>query len=450
MSHKNDICEKRKSKRERKINPKDIQLPKGYSIEVFASGLTAPVSLITAANGDMYLADSGAGDKNGKVYKYSGKHFELIADGFHAPLTGISFYNGDIYVSHRGVISILKPNGKVINILTGLPSYGDHYNNQVTFGNDGKMYFGQGTATNSGVVGEDNSHWVKKYPFFHDYPGNSICVNGLNYRTRNLFTPSIFEEAFTGAFSPFGTPISNTEQIKGVVKATGSILRANPDGSDLELVAWGLKNPFRIKFDKLNKLFAANHGMNARGSRPIENSPDEFQLIFQNVWYGWPDYSGGMPITNAIFKPKNYPQPQFLLAQHPMSPPKPFAAFPSHSGIMGFDFSPDENFGNAGDIFIAEFGNIGCKGKRAVPSPNVGHRVSKIDNNTGAVSVFAANKSGFPASYTNDGGFETPIDVMFSNKGSMFIVDFGVISDDNDYETGTGVIWRIKKHNKSC
>lgn len=33
---------------------------------------------------------------------------------------------------------------------------------------------------------------------------------------------------------------------KGVTKATGSILRANTDGTGLELVAWGLRNPARI------------------------------------------------------------------------------------------------------------------------------------------------------------------------------------------------------------
>ena len=70
--------------------------------------------------------------------------------------------------------------------------------------------------------------------------------------------------------------------------ASGSILRANPDGSKLELVAWGLRNPFRLRFDRFNRLFTANHGIDVRGSRPIANSPDEFQWIRQNTWYGFP------------------------------------------------------------------------------------------------------------------------------------------------------------------
>jgi hypothetical protein len=47
------------------------------------------------------------------------------------------------------------------------------------------MYFGQGTATNSGIVGEDN-RWIKNYPFFHDYPGSFIPLVGQNFRTKNL------------------------------------------------------------------------------------------------------------------------------------------------------------------------------------------------------------------------------------------------------------------------
>lgn len=50
----------------------------------------------------------------------------------------------------------MKPDGTKEDIISGLPSQGDHHNIQVIFGRDGKMYFGQGTATNSGVVGLDN------------------------------------------------------------------------------------------------------------------------------------------------------------------------------------------------------------------------------------------------------------------------------------------------------
>lgn len=77
------------------------------------------------------------------------------------PLTGITFYKGNIYVAHRGFSTIVRLDGSKKDIISGLPSLRDHHNNRVIFGPDGKMYFGQRTATNSGVVGEDNSRWVK-------------------------------------------------------------------------------------------------------------------------------------------------------------------------------------------------------------------------------------------------------------------------------------------------
>ncbi|MGZ4162323.1 MAG: hypothetical protein ACXVNF_16225 [Neobacillus sp.] len=67
-------------------------------------------------------------------------------------MTGITFYKGNIYVAHRGSITMVKPDVSKQDVLTGLPSFGDHHNNRVIFGPDGKMYFGQGTVMNSGVV----------------------------------------------------------------------------------------------------------------------------------------------------------------------------------------------------------------------------------------------------------------------------------------------------------
>src|SRR5699024_7836612 len=127
---------------------------------------------------------------------------------------------------------------------------------------------------------------------------------------------------------------------------------------DLELVCWGLRNPFRINFDRNNRLFAANHGMDIRGSRPVANSPDEFQWIRPGMWYGWPDYTGGLPVTLPQFKPKGELQPSNLLARHPMHPPKPFTTFQPHTATMGFNFNNNADFGYEGDAFIAEFGAI--------------------------------------------------------------------------------------------
>ena len=434
------------AKYKRKLNTSDIKLPAGYSIEVFAEGLDTPINMIFTDTGEMLIADSGVITGNGKVLQYSNKGFEVIAEGFNPPLTGINYINGNIYVSHRGYITIVKPDGSKQDIISGLPSFGDHHNNQVVFGNDGKMYFGQGTATNSGVVGLDNS-WVERYPFFHDYPGSNIILHNNNFMTKNIQTASPNEYTCTGAYSPFGIPNIPCEMEKGIIRASGSILRADLDGANLQLVAWGLRNPFRLKFDRFNRLFSSNHGADVRGSRPIDNSPDEFQLIMPGVWYGWPDYTGGLPVTLPRFKAEGKEQPEFLIANHPMIPPNPFALFTPHAAIMGFDFNYNRDFGPYGDAYIAEFGSEAPETTGGKPLPGVGHRISRINMNTGDTTTFAINKSGFAASYSGDGGFESPIDVVFGPDDAMYILDFAVTPENepDEFYPGSGVIWKITK-----
>ncbi|MGE5632589.1 MAG: PQQ-dependent sugar dehydrogenase [Caulobacteraceae bacterium] len=442
----NDNAHTQKSNK-RRIAPEDIALPKGYKIDVFAAGLNTPINLIFDNFGEMYLADAGITSGDGKLLRFSAGRLETIAEGFNPPLTGITFYQGEIYVAHRGNVTKVSTGGRKENIIEGLPSWGDHHNNRVVFSSRGKMYFGQGTATNSGVVGEDNNSWLGRYPYFHDYPGSTIVLSGQNFRTRNLQSACENDYAYTGAFSPYGVPNYPGEIAKGIEKAGGSILRADPDGSNLELVAWGFRNPFRMKFDCDNRLFTTNHGMDERGSRPVANSPDEFIKVKPGTWYGWPDYTGGLPVTLPAFKPEKGPKPSSLLACHPMVPPKPFSAFKPHSAIMGFDFNYNYEFGEVGDVYIAEFGSEAPRTTGGKPLTRVGHKVSRIDMNTGDVRPFAVNKTGYAASYTGGGGFERPIDVVFGLQGEMYIVDFGVEDEESQggYAPNTGVIWKVTR-----
>ena len=424
-----------------------IQLPQGYKIEAVAKDLNTPIGLTLTDKNDILVADAGITSGNGKVYRLTAEGPKLIAEGFNVPLTGITFHKGSIYVAHRSVISRVSLEGKREDIIIGLPSYGDHHNNRVLFGADGKMYFGQGTATNSGVVGED-SHWLKKYPFFHDYPGAFITVTGQNFKSKNLLTEAKNDTVWTGAFSPFGVPSYQNEYIKGITKASGSILRANEDGSGLEVFAWGLRNPFGLKFDRHQRLLCSNHGIDERGSRPIAESPDEFQWVRQGMWYGWPDYTGGMPVTNPIFKPVGKKQPKFLLAHHPMIPPKPVAVFTPHSAIMGFDINYDPAFGPADESYFAEFGSEAPETTGGKLTPGVGHRVSKINLSTGKITVFAANRSRRPASMSAGEGIERPIDIVFGKQSEMYIVDFGYRKPPGSgegYIPKTGAIWKVTK-----
>jgi glucose/arabinose dehydrogenase len=433
---------------QRILNPSDISISSDYIIEVFAQGLDSPISMLFTNEGDMLIAESGFTTGNPRVLRLVDGRFEVVADQFNVPLTGITYFNGILYVSHRGFISIVEQDGTRRNIITGLPSNGDYFNSRVVIGPDNKLYFGQGTATNSGVVGLDND-WVFTNPLVCDYPGEYIILNAQNFETDNILIERPEREIiYTGAYSPYGVPNVPFELRKGVVRASGSILRANLDGTELELFAWGFRNPVYIEFDALGRLFASNNGYEVRGSRPIANALDEFFLVTSGVWYGWPDYSGGEPVNLPRFKPDRGQQPELLLTQHPNTAPRPYAVFPPNSVIMGFDFNYNKNFGPYGDVYIAEFGGFGTKRVGdAIPYLGTGQRIARIDMRTGGVTTFAINKSGFPASLTKGGGFERPADVVFGPEGAMYVLDLGwnVPNSPGDFIPNTGVIWRINK-----
>jgi Glucose / Sorbosone dehydrogenase len=99
------------------------------------------------------------------------------------------------------------------------------------------------------------------------------------------------------------------------------ILRCRPDGSELSLVAWGLRNAYGLGFLPDGRLIATEQSADARGSRSIGNAPDSLYVIEQGAWYGWPDFVCGRPVTDPAFKPQHGPQPRFILADHDRLPP---------------------------------------------------------------------------------------------------------------------------------
>jgi glucose/arabinose dehydrogenase len=125
----------------------------------------------------------------------------------------------------------------------------------------------------------------------------------------------------------------------------------NADGTQLEVYAWGLRNPFGVMWSPDGKLYAADLGFDERGSRPIGNAPDAIWEVKQGAWYGWPDYAAGIPVTDPRFKPSRGEAPKFLMKTHP-DIEKPVLTLPPHSSPTKMDFSRGSGFGVAGHMYI--------------------------------------------------------------------------------------------------
>src|SRR5262249_19000318 len=88
------------------------------------------------------------------------------------------------------------------------------------------------------------------------------------------------------------------------------------------------------------------------------NAADNIWVVEEGSWYGWPDYSSGIPVTDPRFRPAEKPAPRFLLKEH-LPVPTPFLTLPPHVGVGKVDFSPaGAPFGHAGEVFVAEVGDM--------------------------------------------------------------------------------------------
>lgn len=433
----------------RPLNADAIKLEEGYKIEPLIANLSVPTTAIFDG-ADLLIAESGwANTAPARVVRIKPDWtMQVLAqDGLQAPVTGLLMVDGKLFISHKGKVSVVE-NGALRDIVTGLPSNGDHQNNNIVLGPDGKIYIGQGTATNSAVVGEDNYvfGWLEKNPTVHEIPCKDITLVGQNFETGNPLTADPNDRVTTGAYKPFGTASTPGEVIKGDAKCGGSIARFNPDGSGFEMFAWGLRNPFGLEFDKNGQLWATFHGADVRGSRNIFNDPDYLVKVEKDAWYGWPEYFDGKPVTGPEFREPTKEQPQFLWQDHPPLT-KAFTTFRTHVAVNGITFSPGGTFGMDGEAFIAEYG-VYLPLTTGVNINPVGFDVVRVNMQNGQVKPFASNKLPGPHYINRGGGFDRPSDLVFGPDGSLYVVDWGsstLSSEGLKLVPLTGAIWRIYK-----
>jgi glucose/arabinose dehydrogenase len=137
-------------------------VPQGFQINVFASNFKRPRWLTVAPNGDIFLADTGAGEivvmrdpKNtGRAQER-----EVFVDGMRRPF-GIAFHEGYVYVGNMNELVRFRYDPKTSKRLgekehlLDLPS-GGHDTRSVVFSADGRhLFVGVGSASNIDT-GED-------------------------------------------------------------------------------------------------------------------------------------------------------------------------------------------------------------------------------------------------------------------------------------------------------
>jgi len=212
----------------------DIAVPAGYRIEPVATALTFPAGVAFDDIGQVYVVE--AGYSYGETWT-TPRLLRIAPDrppsviapgGRNGPWNGVTFHQGAFYVAEGGELEggrILRIDlhGSVTPLVEGLPSLGDHHTDGPVIGPDGFLYFGQGTAANSAVVGEDNAKfgWLARHPSFHDIPCKDITLAGHNFESSNPLQQDASARMTTGGFVAFGTPTSSGQVIRGRCPAMG-------------------------------------------------------------------------------------------------------------------------------------------------------------------------------------------------------------------------------------
>ena len=444
---------------ERRYEPRDINVPDGYAVDLVASGFVAPVHGCFDDAGNLYVSEAGhKSDAPPRIWRVDvatgqkALHFELPAERWvkTGALTGACWHDGDLYFANTDTISRLHADGSLEDLVTGLPGRGDHQTNHPIIGPDDKLYWGQGCVTNMGVVGADNFgyEWLADNPTVCDVPAQDVTLTGRNYEYRDVLG-SLTDTVRSGALSPFGTETQPGQVIAGSDKPSGAVLRCNLDGSGLETVAWGLRNPYGLAFAPDGRLFATEHGSDERGGRFIIGDPDDLYEISEGSWYGWPDFASGIRLDDPHWGDGGQGR-EPVLAQFPDSdPPKPPASFETHAAANGLDFSRDAAFGFVGQAFVALFGDLApiTTPRQVVPA---GFKVVRADLATGELADFAVNRRAGPASKLLHGGFERPSHCVFGPDGALYVIDWGEIKIAPELgairmKQGTGAVWRIRR-----
>ncbi len=486
------------------IDRAKVEYPAGFDLERHVVNLTAPRALAFDKEGNLIIAGGKDSDvwitgfrPDGTTFNVYPVNRSLLSLGFgsgkfslYGPIGGMLVYDGMVYVSHRdgdglGVISALDYKGNRKTIVAGLPAQGEHGVTDLAIDpKSGRLFFGVGTATNSGVVGRDDFDigWVRDHPTVHDVPWSRTKLLGRRFNTRNPDALLIFggnDLSVSAPFQEYG--VSNRTTIPGVgdgpeksAKFNGGLFSIPAGGGELFAEAHGIRYPRGLVFDEYGHLYFTNDGMEMRGSRPVKDDPDSLLRLnpglpnLQIAWYGWPDFTTDLhPVTDAKYQPPEamilpygYPDLSFVLdlKASGLNAPNPNSglvqgSFPSQSGAAGLALAPvDGPFKEyAGSAIVALAGDRApfATGGQKLADPAVGSKVARVDMDRGQVRDFIRNTKATRGSLIgNDPDLlERPVDVVFGPDGSMYLLDFGKMrmrgGREDVPEDGTGKVYRL-------
>ena len=213
-----------------------LQLPEGFSLSLYADNLPMARMMAVTETGDLLVSRPRAGevvwlrDSDGDGRADSRR---VVLSGLDRP-HGLALWKQWLYVAETDAIGRVRFNsatggldGRYERLITGLPGGGNHWSRSIAFGPDQKLYVAVGSSCN-------------------------VCEETDPRRA--------------------------------------AISRFNPDGSDAELFATGLRNTVGLDFAPWSgALYGTDNGRDLLGD---DFPPCELNRIERGGFYGWPYVNG--------------------------------------------------------------------------------------------------------------------------------------------------------------
>ena len=350
-------------------------VPKGFEAQLYATGFANPRYLLTAPNGDIFVTESSANairvlrdsDNDGRP-----EINEVFATRLKSPF-GLAFYPPGpspefLYVANtNGIVRFpyregdLKARGKPVHVADlssgGRLTGGGHWTRDIVFSKDGRKLFASiGSKTN---VDDETSE------------------------------PEERERA--------------------------RIFQFDPDGSDREVYAWGLRNAVGIAIHpETGELWAS---VNERDGLGDDLVPDYITRVREGGFYGWPWYYLG-----------KHQDPRHRGARPDLADKvlTPDVLVQAHSAPLNMIFYEGDQFPDVyrGDAFVALHGSWN-RAKRT------GYKVVRVPLDQGKPrGVYEDFLTGFVTPEGNVWG--RPVGLAVAKDGSL------LVSED-----GNNSLWRV-------
>ena len=308
-----------------------IDVPPGFRVASFASGLSHPTAMAYGPDGRIYVTQDGG---TLVAIRPGTRRPAVLVRALRTPL-GLAWRGDELFVSEQGRLERLTLHaGRLVGrrvIVKGLP-FGEHQQDNVVL-HDGRLYWGSG----------------------------STC-----------------------------------DACKEKDARSATVLSLRPDGSDLRVVARGLRNPYGLAFQPgTGRLYASVNGQDELGTKTDPEPAEMVVVVKPGAFYGWP---------------RCWPNARTLrLSGSCGGVTRPAAFLEPHASADGLAFW-------RGDLFVAEWGQY--------LSNRFGRRVVRIelkkDGTASRVTVFAS-------------GFAHPLALLADRGGGLLVADWG-----------RGIVYRIQ------